>query len=454
MTTGTHITNVSVRDPRWPSTPLNWYYGTQAKKVWTGADWPVITSTVRKKVTYYKWVSSRGRRVRVEEHIDIDKVIRQRVRNNTEHTYNMTYTLYDQSKVRNTINGSFYPWDWLFGPLDVNLNGLWTSNDELTLLNKLNSKIASSEFDASVASAGAVDTVRMIGDTALRLGRAVRLARKGKITAAFDHLVHNGDQKRMHDIAAAKGIAGINPGDTLKLNRLHATYIERFLRHGDMTQLPPSLRRFADKAHTEYLAKRLLTEGAASNWLALQYGILPVLDDIDQGMKYLAYSASLPVEKVYKATRKLTKTDTFWGFPLTGQLIVSYKVTFYEAPNTASYLNAGDALSFAWEALPGSFIADWALPIGDYLSARQTVSRINGVAEVWRTDYMTKSGSIPNGHRQGGYLLDGRQAFEAASVNRRKVVLSAPYPSFKTWGKTLSVGHIQNGLALLVSAFK
>lgn len=450
MTTGTTSIDVSTPYIEGGVTHPLWYSGVKATKTWSGADWPIVYTLTSNKKVFYKWVKRGRERIREEHHVDIVRREARRAKSLAEHAYTMSYTEYQQALVRSNYNGAVYCWNWLFGPLDLNTNGMWTTNDELTLINKLNSQVSNSEFDASVALAGAAQTVEMLLSTTRKISRALHHARRGSIVKAFDVLAY--DRSRSHDVARLRGYAYGGADATYRLARLNAVHLERLVRNPGYV-LPPSLAAKLSRHNYNEIAHRLVKDGAASNWLALQYGLLPALDDIDQGMKFLAFSNALPAVKVYKATRQVKKSGSYWSYPLSATYTRQYRVTFSEPPITASYLNAGDVLSFAWEALPWSFVADWFIPVGDYLAARQAASRLN-TGTIWRTDYIRSEGVVPQGtYGSPGYYVDRDNKFLKISVSRLQTTIVAPLPGFKPWGKSLSVGHLTNAVALLISRF-
>jgi hypothetical protein len=126
----------------------------------------------------------------------------------------------------------------------------------------------------------------------------------------------------------------------------------------------------------------------AQNWLQLQYGWKPLLSDIEGFLKIMGNISSTNdfVQKVRgsaKATKQFVdKTyppgNSIIGFGNTGvtthtvQTSVKYVLRMrMDNPLAALFAQTGftNPVALGWELLPFSFVADWFLPIGDYLEA-------------------------------------------------------------------------------------
>lgn len=126
-------------------------------------------------------------------------------------------------------------------------------------------------------------------------------------------------------------------------------------------------------------------------WLEIQYGWRPLIQDLDNAAAFLAQSLydpnamsqpSVRVRRNPDPTVVLEPPDVFtWH-------CFAKKVTTHRAQLIATNLSLprgvplapalASAATVAWELLPYSFVADWVIPIGSYLEALRTRTKIQG----------------------------------------------------------------------------
>jgi hypothetical protein len=119
-------------------------------------------------------------------------------------------------------------------------------------------------------------------------------------------------------------------------------------------------------------------------WLALQYGWLPLLNDIYSGVELAKEILGDPVASHTYAKRRTS--DGLWAVKLTGNssewlsqsssgtayVDVETKFRFKIENQVLAYLSGfkmTNPLYIAWVAMPLTFIVDWFLPIGDWLDS-------------------------------------------------------------------------------------
>jgi hypothetical protein len=115
-----------------------------------------------------------------------------------------------------------------------------------------------------------------------------------------------------------------------------------------------------------------------------------------------------------------------------------------------------DPLGIAWEAVPFSFVADWFLPIGDYLDA---LSVFNGISADKLTTVKRRSvttlTSVSNTYTDelGGFVSSPKRQLLQTQYSRgySPTVTVPPPTTFKPLSKALSKGHLYNAVALLRS---
>lgn len=244
----------------------------------------------------------------------------------------------------------------------------------------------------------------------------------------------------------------------------------RGLRRGDLqaAQRALGLRQKGDN--------RIRPEAAFDRWLELQYGWKPLLGDVEGASKRLwgihressrmtarCKAASFDYERI---SRPFTDVVGNVYVNLIKHREIEYKtfvrLDFVRSENNAvanwSELGITNPLSLAWELLPFSFVFDWFIPVGDYLSSLDatlgwdfiggsctTVMRekhrcnVLGVPPIpwtyWSKGSMTAAG-------KGYKMRMNRKVYDTAPI--------ADVPSLDT-GKSFL--HVANGIALLGSAF-
>jgi len=304
----------------------------------------------------------------------------------------------------------------------IGLVSVWTSNDDLKLYAKLADAVKGHSFDLGVALAEGHQTVAMLLNTVRRVTGAVASLKKGRIDLALRHL-------------------GAVP---------EPRHMKNFRRFN-----PEKVRKVTKSGKVVFQAKPLTVDQVSAMWLEIQYGWRPLYSDVYESMK--AYSAitdksrqsriSVSVKKRAKATGSLANAWTRLD-----EETVSKRITYEmeEKLSTARSLNLLDPRSAAWEVLPWSFVADWFIPIGTYFSALSSIPHLKGRFLIQQKDVcdVTKIGM------SSSVLYSGAKAvFREITYDRTiSTTLAVPLPRFKSLRDALSLGHVENALALLQQA--
>lgn len=389
-----------------------------SSKTWSGTDRPVqvisrprdkgerryytVPETVRTK--YGKDVTVLRRRYFYTRPIP-NRV--ERAARNQPHAYSMSSELRLDRVVRTHVSSGAY----LKQDASAYHRNAWptsslpsfTANDQIKLVGKLRGQMRGSDFNLAVFLGEGHQTVNMITHTALRLATAGLYARKGNFKAAKAAL---------------------------------------------LTGRPRTRERFKDHS--------------ANSWLELQYGWLPLLSDMKEGAEQLAHILHYPKTKRYQVRMKL-KTEYIPGnfsFDwVTKSRTVSRQIVAYitEPESLLSVSGLLDPELVAWELLPFSFVADWVIPLGDYLEARAYSRRLTGTfvtTDFTREHYLGLSGQKRN---DGIVSWTDPNDIELNRVTMSRTVsttLSVPLPQVKPLSKIASWQHMANATALLVQVFK
>lgn len=202
----------------------------------------------------------------------------------------------------------------------------------------------------------------------------------------------------------------------------------------------------------------------ANNWLELQYGWLPLMSDI-YGLCETMQKQGRHGEYVAVRSRKKIQEDN-WEATISGDFSDDiHRVSTFEAScrvkmksnsvflQTASELGLTNPLFVAWEKVPFSFVVDWALPIGSFLSQFDAGLGWDfaggSITSYLRTEATTVR-SVSNVPANYDYLIcDGTCWVDNLIIERVAIadwleMMSIPYVK-----DPRSLVHLANALALL-----
>jgi hypothetical protein len=278
----------------------------------------------------------------------------------------------------------------------------WTDNDTIQLVSKLRTAIAGSDFNAAVFLAEGSEALTMIAQNATKIYEMYRAIRKGNFLQATAVLgVSNRGRRRFHQ-----------PGNW------------------------------------------------SDNLLELQYGWRPLLSDVYGGAEFLAHQLNSPLVKTYKVGKKIPRPRSTFTWETTspsicgpesydgfsGRSIIA-RISEVNVAQLSGLLNPEVVL---WELVPFSFVADWFIPIGSWLSSRGLASSLTGTFVTSYLERKTVHGLVG----RSGWIISNASAYTFERVFAGRTVsssLDVPMPGFKPLGKVASWEHCLNAVALLTS---
>jgi hypothetical protein len=204
-------------------------------------------------------------------------------------------------------------------------------------------------------------------------------------------------------------------------------------------------------------------------WLELQYGWKPLLQDVYGAVQEFADKNVLHPDrlcvKVVANSETSSRSNRVVGsggpaWTVTDLKSSKCRVIFYIKQNNPTLANAAaqgwsNPASLAWELLPWSFVADWFIPIGDYLGTldatlgwdlvtgcRIEITENRAVNPLWLGTHMSYL---------GGYIRPG-------CGGRKYSFTRTPYTSFPSaalprFKSPVSTTHMANAIALLRGLF-
>jgi len=195
------------------------------------------------------------------------------------------------------------------------------------------------------------------------------------------------------------------------------------LRRGNLTGALGSLgivptRTQRSRFDRDYGRNPAVTAG--NYWLQYQYGWKPLLSDVKNAAEALAKAVSRNGESMVSTIRATTRLDRITNYPnytlmvnpqfkadaglvvkLTRRAVWRFCPRAADLPGLFGLTNPAEVL---WEVIPYSFVADWFLPIGKYLSTLdaplrfQHVSGSTGYRSEETISYTMKTGGFIDGH--------------------------------------------------------
>jgi hypothetical protein len=465
VTTGSVVNNYIKSVPATPELG-NRVSGSIAQKTWSGTDWPdafvkIVDLQLPDKESYrYIWDPISRKKVRVlwNKSTNNHKITYQKPPKRSyteEHSYSVSgYTSQAHSGLRyktddgtnRIVNSSVFltgsrPFDSIVDP--------WDSYDQLALIGKLREKISGSSFNAGIFLGEGKQSLHTITSSATRIYHAYRAARGHNIKHAFDILTDpsffafrrkGGRRSRYNQnigSSASSPYLGDNQGSFSRGN----TWDSR----------------------------------ASSMWLELQYAWKPLLQDVEEGAKFLAHQFSAPLQSKVSVTRnhgganskKLKEFTQHYPdsrshfFLAKGTPVQSSRrlIATLKERSVVPLSGLMSVESIAWELMPWSFVADWFIPVGSYLDARALNQQLVATYVTCTRCQVDYCGPITN---NGGSKeidpthceLEGRAKLYTFSRSAPDSSLTIPTPEMKPLGKIATWVHAQNAVALLVNTFR
>jgi len=356
-----------------------------------------------------------------------------------EHTYLLDIAHWNKSLVQWTDGSSVKQWVANeFWP-SVNWNALdaWSSNDDLKLINKIGTKARGHTFNGGEFLSEAHQPIRMINDSAHRLASFLYGVKKAEFSTMKQALLaSNGNV----------GIARRVIHDRFPLKRAYNPHKVRSDRLWSYITSP---------------------EAIASDVLAVQYGVRPLLNDMYSGAEAVANLLSTSLLRTNqqrvkaRRTRKVREFVKGNGCDVLASLEVRKEIraVLLQPPSFSTLFMLDNPLYDAWAVTWMSFVFDWTYHLSDFLEAHGNIRNFEW-GPVWQSTYSSRT--VTQAAMSGPTVLFpqgtsvsypiGKPFERYISVKReylgwREGISHLPVPSFN---KRLVPEHWLNGLALLV----
>lgn len=247
----------------------------------------------------------------------------------------------------------------------------------------------------------------------------------------------------------------------------------RALRKGDFVSAARALgvkaRKRAKRRFNKVRRLKGQERAVASGWLELQYGWKPLLMDIHGSCEVLANAVNDVAHGGVTASHTLVQDNTKTVKVSASQTVYSegqgsytckYGVRFtspYSSSHTLASLGLTNPLAVGWEMVPFSFVVDWFLPVGTYLSNLDATLGLQFESGFKTTFHRVIGGAVEvikspasDSLRQSGL----RNMSYLYVKNVRTKLTSFPSPCIPAFKNPFSFTHMANALALLTTLFK
>lgn len=237
------------------------------------------------------------------------------------------------------------------------------------------------------------------------------------------------------------------------------------------TRRPPKGKKTKRERESQVSRKARNDKFISQSWLELQYGWLPLLNDVYGAGQALAQSQFREVINKTSRSQYQKSSDVLVTFPGGGskdtitrnsETTIKYVVYFGSSSNSPSGLThtlaqvgLTNPLLIMWELMPFSFVIDWFLPIGNYISSLDAtlgLTFIGGSKTIFTrsTTKGTRSLSSSASPTSYGSVTD---FWEEVKVTR-SALTTWPETSLPSFKNPVSFTHAANAIALANQLFR
>lgn len=249
-----------------------------------------------------------------------------------------------------------------------------------------------------------------------------------------------------------------------------AALILRGIKRGRLRDIRRGVDLVLGSGAASHATRKSVTERRSSSaWLQWQYGIAPLLSDIsaiqktvsnglDQPNKFISTSSTVKSPYTGEDLSSRPKSNS-WSkccpkFELKTNISVRTKVRYrISSPwlKALSDLGLTNPLLTGWEMIPFSFVLDWFIPVGTWLSALNTnlgLEYVSGFTTI--QGYSSVSATFMDTWCRNTELVSGSlPEIESRFMSmERRVLDSTPFPTLYT-KNPFSSTHVTSALALV-----
>jgi hypothetical protein len=221
-------------------------------------------------------------------------------------------------------------------------------------------------------------------------------------------------------------------------------------------------RRLGTSPPSRKKVRALQITDISGRYLEMRYAWMPTISDAFEASKAFEALSNGPRQKVFKASRNTGGSEyvncNYCRVLTEVEVRRTYTYEMYEELSAARQLGLANPLTIVWERIPFSFVVDWFMPIGSYLSL---IGQIPFMKGRWmRSDSLRRSysGTFPCSTVASGGFYPGPPYPNVNGVrfNLLRTILSSPpsvpFPNLKVHGAVQGV-RVWNAIALAHQIF-
>ena len=195
--------------------------------------------------------------------------------------------------------------------------------------------------------------------------------------------------------------------------------------------------------------RKVTTCDVPASYLTATYGVEPLVGDLMDSINALDSRLLEPIYKRFSSKSKLVKTIGEEKWTVSDKAVVFLSCE----PNESSKFTGGNIAEMAWERVPFSFVVDWGVGVGDYLSSLDALAGYK--LHAGTVTSKVKMEAVYTEAEHHGYPdgLSGTVPITPCSRNYeshvRNVITEVPLPTRPNWEASASYRRLTNAVALL-----
>lgn len=202
-------------------------------------------------------------------------------------------------------------------------------------------------------------------------------------------------------------------------------------------------------SRTSSRSNRLNFCDVSATHLAVHFGIKPVVQDLYDVVQTFN-GAQPPIIRVHARAKETAKGLSTSEYIEEGKWTSSDYVVSYVQPKTFGEIDLGNPVEWAWELIPFSFVVDWALPVGEYLTSLFALQKVDVLATCVSQKRKYEGTTLYNPDWYPGYpYIPGKKGVVKYETHTRFVPTSIPLPDLPRFDVTDSILALQHAGALL-----
>lgn len=186
----------------------------------------------------------------------------------------------------------------------------------------------------------------------------------------------------------------------------------------------------------------------AATHLMYDFGIRPLMGDLESLVSSLGFRLSQGnIVMRHVVTKKAKDSGTTAQFSY--EIEQSDRAIVYAevSPEKLYDISTGNAGEIAWEIVPFSFVVDWMIPVGDWLSSLDALKYVGSLTGTLTTKRKYRHEALASMYEPNSSILN-KDYFSYAS-HQRSLLTTIPIPALLRYEPSRSLRNVLQGMSLL-----